>query len=67
MITRDTQVEDLLTLPGIIPWFIEHGVSPFSCFGAFPDTLERLLEIKGVADREGFIRELIMAFGENPP
>jgi hypothetical protein len=58
MITRDTQVEDLLAVPGIIPWFIEHGVSPFSCYGAFPGTLGRLLEIKGVTDEEGIIREL---------
>jgi hypothetical protein len=58
MITRDTQVEDLLTSQGVIPWFIEHGVSPFSCFGAFPHSLGRLLELKGVEDVEAFIAEL---------
>ncbi len=58
MITRETQMEDLLKTQGVITWFIQRGVSPFSCYGAFPDTLERLLELKGVQDVEAFIREL---------
>jgi hypothetical protein len=58
MLTRDTQVEDLMGVPGIIPWLIQRGISPFSCCGAFPDTLGRLLELKGVEDVDGFIREL---------
>jgi hypothetical protein len=58
VITRDSQVEDLLNLGGAVAWCIQRGVSPFSCSGAFPGTLGRLLELKGVADVDGFIREL---------
>ncbi len=58
MVDRDTPVEEILAEPGVIAWFIQHRVSPFSCQGAFPGTLGRLLEIKGVADVEGFLREL---------
>lgn len=58
MITRETQVEELLKVPGVVSWFIQHGVSPFSCYGAFPDTVGRLLELKRVPDIEAFIREL---------
>ncbi len=45
-------------MPGIVSWFILHGVSPFSCYGAFPDTLGRLLELKQVPDANAFIQEL---------
>jgi hypothetical protein len=58
MITLDSQVEDLLAKPGVMTFFIERGYSPFSCSGAFPDTVGRFLAIKGVPDPEGFIREL---------
>ncbi len=58
MITRETQVEDLMKIPGIISWFIQHGISPFSCYGAFPDTVGRLLEIKRVQDVDVFLEEL---------
>ncbi|HNX30528.1 MAG TPA: hypothetical protein PKM35_02905 [Holophaga sp.] len=58
MVTRETQVEELLRTPGLIAWFIQRGVSPFSCYGAFPDTLGRLLELKRVPDPDAFIREL---------
>jgi len=55
MITRDTQVEDIMDIPGIIGYFIQNGVSPITCSGAFPQTLGRLLEIKKVADPDAFI------------
>jgi hypothetical protein len=58
VITQETELEDLMKRPGIISWFIQHGVSPFSCYGTFPGTLGRLLEIKHVSDVEAFIREL---------
>ena len=63
MIGRDTPVEDLTGIPGLVTWFIRHGVSPFSCSGAFPGTLGRLLEIKGVQDIDAFIAGLDAAFG----
>jgi hypothetical protein len=58
MLTRESQVEDIMALPGLIAWCIRHGVSPFSCYGAFPGTLGRLLEIKGVQDVDGFIQAM---------
>lgn len=30
MITRNTQVEEIIKIPGIISYFIEHGVSPIT-------------------------------------
>jgi hypothetical protein len=55
MITRDTQVEDIVEIPGIVSYFIQNGVSPITCSGAFPQTLGRLLEIKKVPDPDAFI------------
>jgi hypothetical protein len=51
-------VEDLMRIPGVIAWCIRHGVSPFSCSGAFPGTVGKLLELKGVVDGDKFIHEL---------
>jgi hypothetical protein len=68
MISADMQVEELLRIPGAMAWCIQHGVSPFSCAGAFPASLGRLLEIKHVADPAGFIelmnQELVEPEGE---
>lgn len=58
MITRDTDIELLLATPGVVTWFVMRGISPFSCFGAYPGTVGRLLEARQVADPEGFILEL---------
>ena len=58
MITQESELEDLMKKPGIISWFIQHGVSPFSCYGTFPGTLGKLLEIKHVSHVQAFIREL---------
>lgn len=57
-ITRDTQVEDVVRIPGIVSYFIRNGVSPITCSGAFPQTLGRLLEIKKVRDPDAFINGL---------
>lgn len=61
MVTRDTQVEGIVKIPGVISYFIEHGVSPITCSGAYPQALGRLLEVKKVPDPEAFI-EGINAF-----
>jgi hypothetical protein len=73
MITPQTQVEEIVKIPGIISYFIEHGVSPITCDGAFPQTIGRLLEIKKVPDPDGFInglntflKEMATAFDGNP-
>lgn len=29
-ITRDTQVEDIVKIPGVVPYLIEQGVSPIT-------------------------------------
>lgn len=55
MITRDTQVEDIVKIPGIVSYFIRNGLSPVTCSGAFPQTLGRLLEIRKVPDPDAFI------------
>ena|GEM_PF-661732 len=62
-ITSETPVEDIVGIPGAVQYFVERGVSPVSCSGAFPRTLGRLLEIKEVADPELFIAGLDAAFG----
>ena len=58
MITRDTQVEEIVEIPGIITYFIERGVSPISCSDAFPNTLGKLLSLKKVSDPDLFIKGL---------
>ena len=58
MITKDTLVEDLLRQYDVMAYFIKNGVSPFSCAGAYPESLGRLLEIKKVKDADAFIQGL---------
>jgi hypothetical protein len=58
VITQETELEDLVKQPGVISWFIQHGVSPFSCYGTFPGTLGRLLEIKHVQNVDAFLQGL---------
>jgi hypothetical protein len=58
VITLETNLEDLMNKPGVISWFIQHGVSPFSCYGTFPGTLGKLLEIKHVPNVDAFLRGL---------
>ncbi|MDR3672103.1 MAG: hypothetical protein P4L36_14745 [Holophaga sp.] len=67
MITRETQVEDLMRIPGVLVWCIQHGFSPFSCSGAFPGTFGKLLELKGVKDADRFIQELNEAMNAQGP
>jgi hypothetical protein len=67
MITRATQVEDLMRIPGVLVWCIQHGASPFSCSGAFPGSFGRLLELKGVQDVDRFIQELNAALSAKDP
>jgi hypothetical protein len=45
-ITKDTQVEEDSENRGVVSYFIQHGVSPISCSGAFPQSLGNLLSIK---------------------
>jgi hypothetical protein len=67
MITLNTQVEDIVKIPGIVSYFIHHGVSPITCSGAFPQTIGRLLEIKKVADPQAFIDGLNNFIKEKAP
>ena len=55
MITRDTQVEEIVKIPGIVSYFIQNGFSPITCSGAYSQTLGRLLEIKKVPNPDAFI------------
>ena len=65
-ITREMQVEDLLRIPGSLAWCIQHGVSPFSCSGAFPHSFGRLLELKGVGNVDAFIQGMNEDLGGDP-
>ena len=58
LVTKDTQVEEIVKIKGLVSYFIQHGVSPISCSCAFPRSLGNLLSIKKVADPDGFIEEL---------
>jgi len=58
IITKDTQVEDLVKIKGIICYMIKRGVSPISCSGAFPQSLDKLLDLRKVRDHDAFIAEL---------
>ncbi len=55
-ITSDTPVEEILDAsPGVVRYFILNKVRPFTCAGAFPQTLGALLARYHVEDVEGFI------------
>ena len=58
VVTRDTQVEEIVKIKGVISYFIQQGVSPITCSGAYPQSLGKLLSIKKVADPALFIEEL---------
>ena len=58
MITKDTPVEEIMQKYDVLTYFLENGVSPFSCAGAFPQSLGKLLEIKKVKDPDAFIAGL---------
>ena len=58
MISKDTLVEDIVNIDGVIPYFLQHRVSPITCSGIFPQSLGKLLKIKKVEDPDAFIAEL---------
>lgn len=58
MITKDTKVEEMMKIPGIVRYCIQKGFSPITCSDVFPDTLGKLLEIKNVPDPDSFINDL---------
>ncbi len=58
-VTLDTLVEEILNkFPETMSFFIENGVSPFSCSGAYPSSLGELLKRTGKGDAEEFVRKL---------
>ena len=58
-VTRETLVEELVEqYSEVIHYFIQNGVSPIFCAGAFPSDLGRLLEIKKVPNPDSFIKGL---------
>ena len=68
-ITKETLVEDILRQYDVMQYFIKNGISPFSCSGAFPQSLGKLLEIKKVKDQDAFIEGLNRYISErqDPP
>ena len=67
MITKDTPVEEIMQKYDVLAYFLENGISPFSCAGAFPQSLGKLLEIKKVKDPDAFIAvdKVQGVFGKN--
>lgn len=64
----ETPVEEVLEkFPGIITYFIKNGVSPFSCAGAYPASIGKLLEVKKITKPENFIKGLNQYIKENYP
>jgi hypothetical protein len=58
MVTRHTPAEAILDIPGVIAYCIAKGVSPYTCSGDYTQSLGRLLELRRVADPDGFIAGL---------
>lgn len=58
MITRNTPAEAILDIPGVIAYCIAKGITPYTCSGDYTQSLGRLLELRDVADPEGFIAGL---------
>lgn len=57
-ITRDTMVEDVFQIPGVMEYCLMNRVSIFSCAGAYPQSFGRLLENRQVSDPEAFLEGL---------
>ncbi|EAT14683.1 hypothetical protein HTZ97_12405 [Desulfuromonas acetoxidans] len=58
-ITSETLVEEILDLDSrVVRYFILNKVKPFTCGGAYPQTLSELLARYGVEDVEAFIAGL---------
>ncbi len=67
MITRNTPAEAILDIPGVIAYCIAKGVTPYTRSGDYTQGLGRLLELRDVADPDGFIAGLNkLAAGRKP-
>lgn len=57
-VTKDTMVEDIFQIPGVMQYCLENRVSLFSCAGAYPQSIGSLLAKKNIQDPDGFIEGL---------
>lgn len=57
-ITRNTPAEAILNIPGVVAYCLAMGVSPYTRLGDYAQRLGRLLELRDVADPDGFIAGL---------
>lgn len=57
-ITKDTMVEEVFEVPGVLEYCLENRVSVFSCAGAYPQTFGSLLANKKVKDPDAFLEGL---------
>ncbi len=57
-VTKDTMVEDIFQIPGVMQYCLENRVSLFSCAGAYPQSIGCLLDKKNVQDQDAFIEGL---------
>lgn len=54
-ITKDTMVEDVYKVPGILEYCLQNRVTIFTCSGAYPRSFGDLLAIKKVENPEAFL------------
>ncbi|QAT50631.1 hypothetical protein EQM14_13160 [Caproiciproducens sp. NJN-50] len=54
-ITKDTMVEDVYRVPGILEYCLQNRVTVFTCSGAYPRSFGELLAIKKVENPEAFL------------
>ena len=58
-ITLDSLIEDIIEqYPQSVSYFIQNGVNPIYCSGAYPSTLRKFLEMKKVQKKEEFVEGL---------
>jgi len=65
LVTLDTKVEEIMSVPGIVGFCLKKGVSPITCSDVFPGTLGKLLQIKNVRDPQKFVDDLNEYLQEN--
>jgi hypothetical protein len=58
VITKDTKVEEIMNITGIVTFCIQRGFSLITCSDVFPETLGKLLEIKEVHDQDSLLSDL---------
>lgn len=57
--TLDSLIEDIIEqYPQSVSYFIQNGINPIYCSGAYPSTLRKFLEVKKVQKKDEFVKGL---------